>query len=68
MRYYFDIDDGRQISDHEGSECHNIEQARQHALRLAEKLIGTPRDHPGSFVRVIDQMGVEVFQTPIARR
>jgi hypothetical protein len=67
VRYYFDIDDHRQISDHEGSECHNIEEARNHALRLAEKMgfTSTPRDHRGSFVRVVDEMGVEVFRTQI---
>jgi hypothetical protein len=67
VRYYFDIDDHRQISEHEGSEHHNIESARQYALRLAERVgqDGTRREHRGSFVRVVDEKGVEVFRAQI---
>lgn len=45
-RYFFDVRDGRQYPDDEGTELADLQSARVEAAGLAARLLG---DHPAQF-------------------
>ena len=66
MRYYFDYKDHISVTDGQGVECRTLDDARQHAMELAEQFARTaPSGAPQTHVVVFDSTGREVFRTSI---
>ena len=67
MRFYFDLRDGRRITDHRGKNCTTLEQARQWARELAQEMARgkDPAAIRGDYIVVVDESGQEVYRAAL---
>jgi hypothetical protein len=69
-RYFFHVTNGHVLADDVGEEFDLVEEARGHALAVAQEL-SRPRVPPtlvGRHISVMDERGVVVFKVPLHSR
>jgi hypothetical protein len=69
-RYFFHVTNGHVLADDVGEEFDLVEEARGHALAVAQELSRprVPRTLVGRHISVMDERGVVVFKVPLHSR
>jgi hypothetical protein len=65
MRFYFDVADGRRITDPRGQNCRTLEDAKSLADQLAAEWARKLPKPNGEYIAVVDAGGQELYRAPM---